>query len=81
MLDCLIGEIALFIETKRPAMAMATRLSDVMEINRALVTRMLNEYPHVALRLRAALAERLTATVSELGRVRQALNRIDRPRS
>jgi hypothetical protein len=49
-----------------------------MEINRALMTRMLNEYPHVALRLRAALTERLTATVSELGRVKQALNRIDR---
>jgi hypothetical protein len=49
-----------------------------MEINRALVTRMLNEYPHVALRLRAALAERLTATVTELGKVRQALDRAGR---
>jgi CRP-like cAMP-binding protein len=75
----LIGEIALFITTRRPATATATRLTDVMEINRALMTRMLNEYPHVALRLRAALTERLTATVSELGRVKQALNRIDRP--
>ncbi len=74
---CLIGEIALFIETKRPATATATRASDVMEINRALMTRMLNEYPHVALRLRIALSERLTATVSELGRVRSALVRID----
>jgi CRP-like cAMP-binding protein len=74
----LIGEIALFIETKRPATATATRLTDVMEINRALMTRMLNEYPHVALRLRATLTERLTATVSELGRVKQALHRIDR---
>ena len=39
---------------------------------------MLNEYPHVAIRLRATLAERLAATVSELTRVRQALNDIDR---
>jgi CRP-like cAMP-binding protein len=77
----LIGEIALFIETKRPATATAGRLTDVMEINRTLMTRMLNEYPHVALRLRAALTERLTATVAELGRVKQALNRIDRPRA
>lgn len=76
---CLLGEIALFIKTKRPATATATRLTDVLEINRALITRMLNEYPHVALRLRAAITERLTATVSELGRVRQALDRIDRP--
>jgi CRP-like cAMP-binding protein len=75
---CLIGELALFVKTRRPATATASGLTDVMEINRALVTRMLNEYPHVALRLRAALAERLTATVAELGRVRQALDRIGR---
>src|SRR3990170_2953535 len=36
---CLIGEIALFIATKRPATATATRLTDVMEINRVLMTR------------------------------------------
>ena len=73
---CLIGEIALFIKTTRPATATASRMSDVMEINRALIVRMLNEYPHVALRLRAAMTERLTATVTELGRVKQALDRI-----
>lgn len=75
---CLIGEIALFVKTKRPASATATRFSDVMEINRALMTRMLNEYPHVALRLRATLSERLLATVSELGRVKTALDKIER---
>jgi CRP-like cAMP-binding protein len=48
-----------------------------MEISRAMVVRMLNEYPHVAMRLRATLAERLRATVGELNRVRQALSRID----
>lgn len=74
---CLIGEIALFINTKRPATATATRMTDVMEINRALMTRMLNEYPHVALRLRVALSERLAATVSELGRVQSALGKIE----
>jgi len=50
----------------------------VLEIDRKLVTRMLNEYPHVALRLRATLADRLAATVSELTRVRQVLSEIDR---
>ena len=69
----LIGEIALFIETKRPATATAASASQVLEIDRKLVTRMLNEYPHVALRLRATLSERLTATVVDLGKVRQAL--------
>lgn len=72
----LIGEVALLIPTKRPATATANRLSNVMEINRTLVTRMLNEYPQVALRMRAALSERLTATVAELGKVRQALHKI-----
>ncbi len=49
-----------------------------IEIDRKLITRMLNEYPYIAIRMRATLADRLTATVFELGRVRQALARIDR---
>ena len=74
----LIGEIALFVETRRPATATAMMASEVLEVDRKLIIRMLNEYPHVALRLRATLAERLTATVAELGKVREALNEIDR---
>jgi CRP-like cAMP-binding protein len=74
----LIGEIALFIETKRPATATAIAPSQVIEIDRKLILRMLNEYPHLAVRLRATLAERLTATVSELTRVRQALIDVER---
>ena len=62
----------------RIAAATALVSSEVLEIDRKLVTRMLNEYPHVALRLRATLVERLTATVSELGRVRDLLAEIDR---
>ena len=75
---CLIGEIALFVETRRPATATAMLASEVLEVDRKLVTRMLNEYPHVALRFRAQLADRLTATIGELGKVRKALNEIDR---
>jgi CRP-like cAMP-binding protein len=74
----LIGESALFIETRRPATATAAIASQVIEIDRKLITRMLNEYPQIALRMRATLADRLTATVFELGRVRQALARIER---
>ena len=74
----LVGEIALFIETKRPATAVATVSSQVLEIDRKLITRMLNEYPQIAVSLRATLADRLSATVSELGRVRDALMRIER---
>ena len=57
----LIGEMALFIETVRPATATAIVSSEVLEVDRKLVRRMLNEYPHVALRLRATLVERLQA--------------------
>jgi CRP-like cAMP-binding protein len=74
----LVGELALFIETRRPATGTAIVSSEVLEIDRKLVTRMLNEYPHVALRLRATLADRLATTVNELTKVRQALMEIDR---
>jgi CRP-like cAMP-binding protein len=74
----LIGEIALFIETKRPATATATVPAQVLEIDRKLITRMLNEYPQIALGLRSTLSDRLKATVSELGRVREALMKIER---
>jgi CRP-like cAMP-binding protein len=77
----LVGEIALFVETKRPATATAIVSTEVLEIDRKLVTRMLNEYPHVALRLRAALADRLAATVNDLGKVRHALQSIEHPRA
>jgi CRP-like cAMP-binding protein len=70
---CLVGEMALFIETKRPATATAVVPSEVLEIDRKLVGRMLNEYPEVALRIRTILAERLTAEASELAKVRKAL--------
>ena len=73
----LIGELALFVETKRPATATAIVSSEVLDIDRKLVTRMLNEYPHVATRLRRTLANRLTATVGELGRIQTLLESID----
>ena len=49
----LVGEIALFVETKRPATATAVVASQVLEIERKVILRMLNEYPHIALRMRA----------------------------
>ena len=56
----------------------ATAASQVIEIDRKLILRMLGEYPHLAIRMRAILADRLTATVFDLGKVRQALARIER---
>ena len=77
----LIGELALLIETTRPSTATAMVSSQVLELDRKLIIRMLNEYPHIALRLRATLSERLMATMTELGRVRAALADIDRRRA
>src|SRR3954467_4016351 len=65
----LIGELALFVETRRPATAIALERTEVLEIERKVVLRMLREHPEVALRLRDMLADRLTATMSELSRV------------
>ena len=82
--DCepgsLIGELALLIETQRPATATATAASQVLEIDRTLILRMLNEFPRVAVGWRTTMSERLMATVAELGRVRTALGNIDRKR-
>jgi len=68
----LIGELALFTETMRAATATAERRSEVVEITRTLMTRMLEEYPRLALYFRQHLAERLTGTVAEMERVRRA---------
>jgi len=74
----LLGEAALFIETRRPGTATAQTASQVIEIDRKLILRMLSEYPHLAVKMRSILSDRLTATVFELGRVRQALAKIER---
>ena len=69
----LIGELALFVDTKRPADARATNVSTVMEISRQIMQRMLSEYPSSARKLHAKLAERVSGTIGDLQRVRQSL--------
>ena len=41
----LVGELALLIKTKRPSTATAMVSSQVLELDRKLIIRMLNEYP------------------------------------
>jgi CRP-like cAMP-binding protein len=74
---CLIGELALFMETKRRATATVAASASVVELGRPLFRRMLTEYPHVAIRLRDRLASRLRGTVGDMQKVRQALLAID----
>ena len=72
----LIGELALLVETKRPATATATVASQVLELDRKLIVRMLSEYPEVAVKWREILSERLLSTVTDLGKVRATLKEI-----
>jgi len=68
----MIGELALFIETERSATATAESRSEILEITRSLMSRMLEEYPQLALHFRQHLAARLTATLAEMEQVRAA---------
>jgi CRP-like cAMP-binding protein len=72
----LIGELALLVETRRPATATATVASQVLELDRKLIVRMLSEYPQVAVKWHEILSERLLSTVSDLGKVRGVLKEI-----
>ncbi|BCP55775.1 cyclic nucleotide-binding protein [Kaistia sp. 32K] len=65
----LIGETALFIETRRPATATALGDALVVEIDRTLMRRILTEYPEVAQRMHTMIADRLMETVGDLGRL------------
>lgn len=75
----LLGETALFIASRRPATATATVDSEVVEIDRTLMRRMLDEYPEVAARLHARLVDKLASTVAEVSRVKTRLDAISYP--
>lgn len=68
----LIGEMALIVDTPRPATAIAVERSEVMEISRALMMRMLNEYPQAAVRMGGAIRARLRSNLAELWEARSA---------
>lgn len=73
----LIGEIALFIETARPATAVAQEASSVMKLSRELMIRVLREFPASAAALRRELDMRLSSLSGQLGGVREKLVAID----
>jgi CRP-like cAMP-binding protein len=55
----LIGEMALLIDTERPATVIAREPSTVLKITRAVFHRVLQEHPKSAIRVRASLEGRL----------------------
>jgi CRP-like cAMP-binding protein len=69
----LIGEMALFTETKRPATATACEPSTVMRIPRSLFLKMLEGYPDAALRLRDNLLARTEQATRDMRKVRGKL--------
>ncbi|MCW5696942.1 MAG: cyclic nucleotide-binding domain-containing protein [Bauldia sp.] len=74
---CLIGELPLFIATRRRSTATAAGVATVLDISRPAMRRMLEEYPRVASSLHKRLAERVNTTIGELRRVQAMLRRGD----
>jgi CRP-like cAMP-binding protein len=68
----LLGEIALFVDTIRPATATAREPSNVLRISRSLFLKMLEGYPDAARRLRDNFATRTDQWARELNNVRMA---------
>ena len=70
----LLGEVALFAETKRPATAKALEPATVLIIPRPLFIRMLDSFPDAARKLRETLAGRLDQATREIINVRDFLD-------
>lgn len=68
---CLIGELALIVETERPATALAREPSGVLKISRTLFSRVLKEYPECAERIRRSILQGLLRFVSDLDRLKE----------
>jgi CRP-like cAMP-binding protein len=74
----LLGEVALFTETRRPTTATALEPSTVMCIPRPLFLKMLESFPDAARSLRDILATRLDQSVREVSNVRAILDAHER---
>jgi CRP-like cAMP-binding protein len=70
----LLGELALFTETRRPATATALEPATVLRIPRQLFVKMLDSFPDAARKLREVLAGRLDQSTREIVNVRAVLD-------
>jgi CRP-like cAMP-binding protein len=73
----LIGEIALIIDTERPATAIVREPASMLKVTRRVFRKVLEEYPDAALAIRQDLAARLTGLAGRLGAVRRRLMALD----
>jgi|SRR5215475_7834247 len=69
----LLGELALLIDTVRPATARAIEPSSVIRVSRSLFLKMLEGFPDAARRLRDHIAVRAEQTAREMSGVRENL--------
>jgi CRP-like cAMP-binding protein len=74
----LLGEVALFTETRRPTSAIALEPSTVLRIPRPLFIKMLDSFPEAATKLRELLATWLDQSTREIAAVRAMLDAHDR---
>jgi CRP-like cAMP-binding protein len=70
----LLGELALLVETRRPATATAREHSTVIRIARSLFLKMLEGYPDAAVQLHAQMTARARETVTDIRNVRALLD-------
>ena len=70
----LLGEVALFTETRRPTTATAIEPSTVLRIPRPLFVKMLDSFPDAARKLREIMATRLDQASREIHGVRDVLD-------
>jgi CRP-like cAMP-binding protein len=73
----LIGEMALFTETRRPATAVAREPSTLLRLSRQIFRRTLEEYPETALRIAAIMRLRVKRLSVELATVKGRIRKID----
>jgi CRP-like cAMP-binding protein len=70
----LLGELALFTETRRPVTATALEPSTVLCIPRPLFLKMLEGYPDAAVRLREILSKRTDESERDMQRLRAVID-------
>jgi CRP-like cAMP-binding protein len=75
----LLGELALLVETKRPATAVAREPSTVIRISRSLFQKMLEGYPDAAVKLREQLTDRAQQAMADMRDVRALLDTGEAP--
>lgn len=73
----LIGELALVVDTQRPATAIVREPCTVLKISRHVFRRVLEEFPELAGRVRAHVEAKLARISDELGDIRRNLTALD----